>query len=262
MALRAMTPIMDRAADSFHQEPDPVLARDAFPGQIKLLEGLLQSDPGNPTLRRLLAEGFGGYAFLFLEDTEPDRARGAYLRGRDHALAALRGRLNTLPTLTVADLKSVLNDAGTADAPALFWTGYNWGGWINLSKDSPEAVADLPKVVAVMARVQQLSPGFYYGGPDLFLGSYQALRPRVLGGDPAKAKEHFEGALKASGGRFLLAKVLYAQYYAVAAQDQQLFTKLLGEVIESSPELPDARLANAVAKVKAKKLLEKVNDLF
>lgn len=257
-----MTPMMDRASDSFHQEPDPTLARDAFPGQLKLLEGLLQSDPGNPTLRRLLAEGFGGYSFLFLEDTEPDRARGTYLRGRDHALAALHGRLNTLAALTLGDLQSVLKDADTGDAPALFWAGYNWGGWINLSKDSPEAVAELPKVVAVMERVQALSPGFYYGGPELFLGSYHALRPRMLGGDPAKSKQHFDSALKASGGEFLLGKVLYAQYYAVATQDQELFKKLLNEVLESSPEMPDARLANAVAKLKAKKLLEKVNELF
>ena len=58
------------------------------------------------------------------------------------------------------------------------------------------------------------------------------------------------------------AKLRYARYYAVATQDEELFKTLLGEVIESSAELPKARLANAVAKLKAKRLLEKTHDLF
>ena len=124
------------------------------------------------------------------------------------------------------------------------------------------AVADLPKVAAAMERLRALDPGFYYGGADLFLGAYYALRPKMLGGDPARAKAHFEAALAASGGRFLTAKLLYAQYYAVAAQDADLFKRLNGEVLAESPDLPEARLANAVAKLKAKRLLEKTDELF
>ena len=262
MALRAMTPIMDRASAAFRREPDPALAREAFPAQLKLLEGLLESDPGNPTLRRLLAEGFGGYAFLFLEDVDNDRARGAYLRGRDYAFGALGAKLKGLAAMTLPEAQQALGSARPADAPSLFWAAYSWAGWINLSKDSPEAVADLPKVVVVMETVERLSPGFYFGGAELFLGAYEAMRPKMLGGDPAKSKAHFESALKAGGGRFLLAKVLYAATYAVAVQDQELFKRLLDEVLASSPELPEARLANAVAKVKAKRLLERINDLF
>ena len=37
----------------------------------------------------MASEGFAGGAFLFLEDSDPARAKGLYLRGRDHALAAL-----------------------------------------------------------------------------------------------------------------------------------------------------------------------------
>ena len=262
MALRAAVPMLDKGAVAFYEEPDPALARDAFPAQLKMLEGILQNDPGNPRLKRMLAEGFGGYAFLFLEETEPERAKGAYLRGRDYALSTLRAPLKDLNALTLEEAGKALSSAGPADVEGLFWTGYGWGGWINLSKDTPEAVADLPKVVAIMERVNALSPGFYFGGAELFLGSYDAARPRMLGGDPAKAKARFEQALAFTEGRFLPAKVLYAQYYAVATQDADLFKKLLDEVVESKDELPKARLANAVAKLKAKRLLKKTNDLF
>ena len=193
MALRAAVPMLDQGALAFYAEPDPVLARDAFPEQLKMLEALLQNDPGNPKLKRMLAEGFGGYAFLFLEDTEPERAKGSYLRGRDYALATLRAPLKELATLTLDDATKAIAAAGPSDVEGLFWAGYGWGGWINLSKDTPEAVADLPKVVLVMERVNRLSPGFFFGGAELFLGSYDAARPRMLGGDPAKAKARLGG---------------------------------------------------------------------
>lgn len=255
-------PMLDKGALAFYAETDPALARDAFPSQLKLLEGLLQNDPGNARIQRLLAEGFGGYAFLFLEDAEPERAKGAYLRGRDYALATLRAPLKGLPAMTLEAAGESLKGARPADVPGLFWTGYGWGGWINLSKDTPEAVADLPKVVAIMQAVHRLSPGYYYGGAELFLGSYDAVRPRMLGGDPAKAQAFFEAAVHATGGHFLTSKLLYAQYYAVAAQDADLFKRLLGEVLEATPEMPLARLANAVAKQRARRLLEKVDELF
>lgn len=262
MALRAAVPMLDKGALAFYEEPDPLLARDAFPAQLKMLEGLLQNDPGNPRLRRMLAEGFGGYAFLFLEENEPERAKLAYLRGRDYALSTLRSPLKDLPSLTLDQARQALAQAGASDLAGLFWAGYGWGGWINLSKDTPDAVADLPKVVAVMERVNRLSPGYYFGGAELFLGSYDAARPRMLGGDPAKAKARFEQAVAATGGRFLTAKLLYAKYYAVATQDAELFKTLLEEVVASRDDWPSARLANAVARLKAKRLLERTDDLF
>ncbi|MBI4422364.1 MAG: hypothetical protein HY554_01475, partial [Elusimicrobia bacterium] len=110
-ALRAMVPMLDRASEAFHDEADPQLAREAFASQLKLLEGLLRNDPANPTLRRLLAEGFGGYAFLFLEESEPERAKGAYLRGRDYALGALPGPLATLAQTPLEPLRRALAQA-------------------------------------------------------------------------------------------------------------------------------------------------------
>ncbi len=263
-ALRAVVPLLDRGSTAFDAEPDPQLAREALPAQLKLLESLLESEPGNPRLRRLAAQGFGGYAFLFLEDSDPGRARQMYRRGLEHGLALL-GRRQALRKLREAELsalESALRGLRPNDAPDLFWTAYNWGGWINLAKDSPEAVAELPKAVALMRRVQELSPGYYFGGPDLFLGAYYASRPRLLGGDLGKAKAHFDSAVAATGGRFLMAKLLYARYYAVAAQDSELFKRLNAEVEETPGVMPEARLADAVAKMKAKKLMEQIDELF
>ena len=251
IALKSTTDLLDKGAAAFYEEDDIQFARESMPGQLKFLETLLKNDPRNRKLLLSLAQGFGGYAFLFLEDEAPDRARLFYQRGRDYGLKILGKKKDDLKT------------AGPADAPALFWTAYCWGGWANLSRTDPQALADLPAVEAMMARVQEISPGYFYGGSDLFLGAAYGIRPKIFGGSPEKSKMHFERALKGADKKFLMAQVLYARYYAVPVQDKNLFKALLEEVADAKPDiLPEQRLSNAVAKEKAKKLLEKTNDLF
>lgn len=264
IALRETASLLDRGTDAFYEEPDPQLAKDAMASQLKLLEVLLKNEPGNATLLHLASEGFGGYAFLFVEDAQPERAKEFYRRGRDYGarLASKNSALAGLDQVPLSALGEKLQRAGKDDVPGLFWTAYNWAGFINLSKDSPDAVAALPKAAAIMRRVEELSPGYYHGGPSLFLGTYFSALPRMLGGDPAKSKQYFETAIRQTQGHFLIADVLYAQYYAVAIQDPALFKTLDEQVLRSTDETPDVRLANEVAKLKAKRLMEKSNDLF
>lgn len=264
VALRTTASLLDRGSAAFYEEPDPQLAREAMASQLKLLEALLKNEPQNPTLLELSAQGFGGYAFLFIEDDQPDRAREFYLRGRGYALALLARRtsLKGIETMPLSDLQLSLKSATPADVTGLFWSAYNWAGWINLSKESPDAIAGLPKVAAIMRRVQELSPGYYHGGPNLFLGTYYSALPRMMGGDPAKSKQYFDAAVKDDQNHFLIAKVLYAKYYAVAVQNRALFTSLNTEVISSTDVTPNDRLANEVAKLKAQHLLGKINELF
>jgi hypothetical protein len=265
LALRSTGEILDRGVTAFYEESDPQLAREAMASQLKLVEGLLQSDPHSRRLNRLAAEGFGGYTFLFIEDAQPERAKGFYLRGRDYALRALSARrdLAGLAAKKPDDLEKSLRSASKADAPALFWAAFCWSGFINLSKDSPEAVAELPKAVAVMKRAHELDPDYDFAGSDLFFGVYFASRPKLLGGDTEKAKEHFKWAERLTDGKYLMTYVLEAKTLAVALQDRALFESLLAKV-QGSPtgRLPKAKLADEVAKLKAAALLEKIDDLF
>src|SRR3989339_2212981 len=89
LALRSTTTLMGRGVSAYYDESDPQLAREAMASQLKFIEGLLQSDPKDGRLNLLAAEGFGSYAFLFIEDSQPERAKAFYLRGRDYALRSL-----------------------------------------------------------------------------------------------------------------------------------------------------------------------------
>lgn len=264
-ALRTTVAMLERGRKAALDEPDYQLGRDAVASQLKLIETMLVSDPENRSLRRLASEGFGGYAFLFVEDAEPNRAKGLYIRGRDHALAALalRSVFKGLKDKDIESFESALKWAKKDDVPDLFWAGFGWAGMVNLSKDDASALADLPKVGMLMKRVYELDPSYHFGGADLFFGVYYASRPAMLGGDPKKAKVHFEWAHKITRGQYLMTHVLNARWYAVAVQDRELFKQLLTKVLESpAGALPEARLTDEAAKKKAALYLEKIDDYF
>lgn len=161
------------------------------------------------------------------------------------------------------DFKLALNKFGKKDVPALFWAAFNWGNLINFSKDSPEAIVELPKVEAMMRRVLELDDTYNYSGPHLFLGAFYASRPPMLGGQPEEAKKEFELAIEQTGGKYYMAKVLYAQFYAVQTQNKGLFESLLKEVASADPAaMPAQRLANEIAIRRAQILLQKEKLFF
>lgn len=265
VAVRSTSDLLTSGRSASLDEPDYVLAHDAFPAQLKLLETLIAADPENRDLRRLSAEGFAGGTFLFVEDSDPARAKGLYLRGRDHALAALalKSKFRGLSGKTPEAFAAALKNATVDDVPDLFWAGFAWAGFANLSKDDASALAELPKIAALMARVRELDPAYHFDGADLFFGAYYASRPRMLGGDPALARAAFERAHKATQGLYLMTHVLNTRWYAVAVQDRDLYQQLLKKVLaEPSGQLPEARLTDEAAKRKAAVLLEKIDDYF
>lgn len=262
---RSSSVILDDMLAALQAEPDPVQGREAAASLLVLLEGYIRADPDNADLRRAAAQAYGSFAFGFLEKEEPDRARNFYRRGRDHGLHALRATPGFARALSgdLSLFKKALNDLGREELPLLFWTAYCWSGWVNLSRTNPDALADLPRTEAMMARALAIDPGYFYGGPELFFGVYYASRSPLMGGNPKKAREHFERAIAASGGKFLMAKVLYARFYAVQSQDKKLFTKLLTEVENAPPNLlPDQALANAIARQRARELRRQAEELF
>jgi hypothetical protein len=265
LTVRATASALEAGKPAVLDESDPELAREALPSQLKLLEALLPSDPGNRKVLEALSEGFTGYSFLFVEDEHPRRAAALYRRALAYALrlSALNPKLSGLEALGPEGLENALRKAGPRDVPGLYWAAYAWAGWANLAKNDPEALSGLPKAERIMARVLELDPGFQFGGPDLWFGVYFAERPRIAGGDPRKSKAHFEAALSRSSGRFLTAKLLEARHYAVCVLDEDLFKSLLSEVLRApAGALPGSRLSDEVAKLKAAKLLEKAHEIF
>jgi hypothetical protein len=257
--------LLDDGFQAFTEESDLAFAEQAFPGSLKLLEVMLRNDPDNAKLLKLASEGYSSYALGFMEDTQPERARVFYLRGRDYGLRLLRKNSDIARALdgTPDDLSAALAKADADDVPAAFWAGFGWGSFIYLSLTSPDAIADLPRAEALMKFVAACDSSYYFAGADVFLGTLYGSRPKILGGNPEISKRSFERAIRLTGGKFLMTYVYYARSYAVQIQDEALFEELLTTVDKASLDiLPEFRLANAIAKKKAHLLLSKKSDLF
>jgi hypothetical protein len=137
-----------------------------------------------------------------------------------------------------------------------------WAGRIQANSDDWKAIADIPKVQALLDRVVAIAPGHAQGEPYMYLGVLATLRPASLGGKPEEGKADFEKALALSGGRNQMVRVLYAQHYARLVFDQELHDRLLDEVLATDPHAPGLTLINTLAQQRARRLLESGKDFF
>ncbi len=265
IAIRTVGGILDTGFEAFNEESDLQLAGEALAANLKLVETLVKGDSTNERLLLLASQGYSAYALAFAEDQDPARARMLYLRGREYALRILRDN-SAIRAGLEGDLRtfeSALRVTSREDVAALFWAAFGWGAAVNLDRSDPAAIAELPRVNALMKRVLELDPAYYYAGAHLYFGSILGSLPVMLGGNPAASREHFETCLRLTGGKFLLAHVYFARSYAVQVQDRELFDSLLTVVETASQDiLPAARLPNAVAKRKAALLRESAAELF
>jgi len=126
-----------------------------------------------------------------------------------------------------------------------------------------EAMAELPRVELMMKRVLKLEEGYYYGGAHIFMGVLEASRPKMAGGDLNKAQDHFLKAIELGRGKFLMAYVYYAEYYAKKTFDKALYVSTLETVLKTPAEIiPDLTLLNTVAQTRARAMLNAANDYF
>jgi len=148
-----------------------------------------------------------------------------YRRARTYALRVLESDEAFAQGLhgDVASFKQALSRLGDDDVPAVFWAAFGWGSSINISRTDPEAIADLPRVNAMMEFVALRNRAYYYCGALVYLATMNAVTPVMLGGNPERAKVLFDEALATTQGKFLMIHVYYARSYAMQALDQELF---------------------------------------
>jgi hypothetical protein len=270
--------VLEVAAPGLNQESDPVLAREAAPGQIKTVEGFYLASPGNKKIIKVLAQGYCEYAFGFLQDdietlemdNKPDeaapiskRATGLYLRCMNYGLkllgsswdTALRGDLNAFE-------KKVAGADGD-DVPGMFFTALGLASAINLNRDDIDMVAYLPKARMLFERCAKLNDGYYNGGAHMALGMLMTSQGDAIGGNTAEGKKHFDRAIEITKGKYLMPKVLYALSYGVVTGNQKFFHDTLVEVLNTNPAVwPEQRLANELAHIRARRYLKHEKEWF
>ncbi len=265
VAIRTTSGLFAYGIEAIYAEPDLKIAEQAVASNLKLLEGLHRADPKNKKLLLMLTQGYASFALAFVEDQDAQRASLFYIRAKNYGLQLLRQTRAFRDSIPQQEAQFIqrLKLIKKSDVPSLFWTAFSWAGWINLNRDNTRAIFDLNKVKAMMQRVIDLNEGYFFGAAHLFFGSILGSLPKMLGGDPEKAREHFERSWKLSNGKFLIAKLYLARYYAMPTLNEKLFDRTLTEILQAPTDiLPGYELLTSVAKEKARLLQSKKEDWF
>ncbi len=186
-------------------------------------------------------------------------------KARDYARRALcleKPLVCEVDTGPYTELVPVLDTLDYEDLPALYAYALSWALWIQTHGSDWGAVADLPKVEAMLKRVVALKNDYENGQPHLYLGIISSQLPPAMGGKPEEGRREFEKAIALSDGRNLMAKVEYARHYARLVFDRDLHDRLLKEVLAADPNYPGLTLSNVLAQRQAKELLASGSDYF
>ncbi len=245
------------------EQNDVATVRDGAPAYLLAVDALIDGDAENPTLLLTGARLYGTYASGFVEDD----ARRQRLSDRALGYGRRALCLECRPTCEAVDrpydaFVASLDSTDTGDVPTLYGFGAAWAGWVEAHASDWVAVAELPKIEALMRRVLELDESHDGGGAHLYMGVLLTQRPASLGGQPERAREHFERAVALSEGRNLMARMLYARQYARLVFDRELHDRLLTEVVEADPEAPGLTLSNTLAQDQARRLLAEADEYF
>jgi hypothetical protein len=274
LALGGCAGLVQKASDRFADNlgkavldhDDPGTVRDGLPAYLLLLDSLVAgADPKDPaTANTLLAAAKldGAYAGNFTGD---DRVRAQRLAGKAFRYAREATCLGDEPLCAAMDgdpeaFAAVV--AGDRNTEGMYVLASSWAGYLQAHSEDWGAIADLPKVQALLERVVALDERHDGGQPWVYLGVLNSLRPEAIGGKPEQGRQAFEKAIALSGGRNLYAKTLYAEFYARLVFDQELHDRLLNEVLAADPKAPGYTLTNTLAQDRARKLLESGKDYF
>ena len=261
---KATSRLADNLGSAVLNADDPATVQDGLPAYLLLLDGLLEGDPDNVGTLLAAAQLNGAYAGNF---TGADTLRAQRLSSKalDYAKRATCLESPALCEALDGNPDAFATALGTVDdrqVGLMYGLAAAWAGHIQAHRDDWGAVAELPKVEALLQRVVAIDPGHDGGLPLVYLGVLNSLRPEAVGGKPEQGRAYFQQALDASQGRNLYAKTLMAEFYARLVFDRDLHDRLLTEVLAANPKAPRYTLMNTLAQQRARRLLDSGKDYF
>lgn len=256
--------LLEDIAKSAYKQTDTRVIREGMPAYLMLMDGMVEAWPDNDRLLMSAAQGYATFAGAFIDNQDKAYANLLYGRAKDYALRSLEQRgLKDPASRPFDDFEAAVNDLEKPDVPFMFWAAACWGNWIQLNMESMEAMAELPRVEVLMKHALMLDEAYYYGGPHLFMGLWFGSRPKMAGGDLNLARKHFLKAIELGEGKFLMAYIYYAEYYAKKVFDKELYISIL-ENVHKTPAgiVPELTLLNTIAHKRATQLMQDADEYF
>ena len=279
IAVRAVSNILsgEETSTVFTSDDDPQLVADALPFTIKLHESLVAADPENTKL--LLATGrlFVTYANLFIQEPASRlpgyqiderienmaRAKKHYLRGRRYILNAIEviyPGFNGFLDSGAVDEALALTDEDAIDY--LYWLGAAWLGAFTTDTFDMHLLVTVPTAAKLLEHANSLDNEYQAGSIHEILLQYYATIPENLGGSEERALDHFSTIVKLSNNGKAGPYVSLATSISIKNQNATEFQSLLTEALSISLENENYRLQNIISQIKAKWLLDNIEEYF
>jgi hypothetical protein len=144
-----------------------------------------------------------------------------------------------------------------AQVPLAYWAAASLGGWISMSKDEPDVVADLPLSMRLAELAWQVNPAYGEGALASLMGTLEGAK---VGGSRQKVQAYFDQAIALGAGKEAGPLVAKAEGVALPTEDRKQFEQLLKQAIDISQE--NRSLQNEVMRERAQWLLSVVDELF
>ena len=248
---------------AMQNQDDIETVKAAAPAYLIMLDSLIEGDSENVSLLHSAAKLYASYSGAFVKDAE--RAKRLSSKSMSYARKALCIELPALCNIEHTKLDSwqpVLSNLPIKKQSAIYAFADAWASWIKAHSDDWNALAQVPKLTALLKHSVLLNDRYEQGGAYLYLGVLSSQLPPSLGGKPEQGLEYFEKALSLSQGKNLMTKVLMAEHYARLVFDQEMHDRLLKEVLASNPHQPNLTLINTLAQIRASELLAESPDFF
>ena len=277
MAVNTVANTLSEVGTTFTSDEDVELVGDALPFALKLYESFLESTPKHQGLLLATCSGFTQYGYAYIETQSEalpssrnaeiqalrDRALKLYLRARGYCFRAMNARFGEGSSDALLQKPELLMAKATRkDVPLLYWMAASWGAAIAIGLDKPEIAVDLPIVRVLADRALALDEKWEKGTLHELFITLDGL-PEVLGGNPARAKEHFARAVELQKGLWPGPYVSLATGVAVATQDRAEFERLLNMALAIDAEKdPSSRLVTLIMQKRARLLLDRIDEQF
>lgn len=248
---------------SMMNQEDPELVRTAAPAYLLMLDALVATYPDEEAFLIPASKLYGAYAGVFTNNKE--QAKRMANRSKNYAQRALCENEEDLCLALdqkVEDIQMELTELDEDELILVYTYAASWASWIQANSTDWDAIAQLPKVKILFNWVLKYDPDYDNGTAQIYMGVLESQIPPSLGGRPDIAKAHFDNAIRASEGKNLMAKVLYAQQYARLLFEQELHDKLLNEVLNAEAKAEGLTLLNKLAQQQAEILLAESAEYF
>ena len=255
--------MMSHLSQTILNTNDLEMVEAGAPAYLLMVDSLISQDPESEKMLSTGASLYTAYADVFVTD----KARSKKLSDKalgyaQNALCLANDEGCDLQKIPFETFKTKVSKMDEDDLPYVFVMGNAWASWIMAHRDDFNAIADISRIETLMRRVISIDERYQDGAAYLYLATLSTFLPPALGGKPEQGKIFFEKAIELSGGKNLMAKVMYAKLYAKMVFDRPLHDRLLTEVLETDPNIPGYVLINTYAQRTARLLMDEADDFF